>query len=74
MSTEKCPVSANCDFESTEFELCTWLNDEEKQKYNKKQLSPSAAAPISGLPNGTIVTLRLKGNNKYVIILLYLTK
>ena len=64
MSSVPCPQPADCDFEDTDeqFEFCSWSNvNREIAPVNSKfEIDPKAA-----LLNGSLITLKSKGNNKY---------
>jgi len=63
MSSTQCPQPADCDFEEVDdnFEFCSWRN------VNREIGAPvvkkiAAKAPFN---NGSVITLKCKGNNKY---------
>ena len=59
MSPKECSSIGNCDFEDDTYELCTWTNTNEKTK-------KSIPKTPFNLINGTLISIKCKGNNKYV--------
>jgi hypothetical protein len=65
MSTTPCSQPADCDFEEVDdnFEFCSWANV--NREIGAPVLKQQKLSPKESFVNGSIISLKCKGNDKY---------